>query len=75
VRNQLLQLIIVTQLSLVQLLKKYDLHVLYRRVKASNISAIMNQERVLKLLCLQSTAYMFDEIEMQLLLDIYLFFH
>jgi len=32
---------------------------MYKMVKTYNISVIMNEKYVLKLLCLQSTAYMF----------------
>jgi len=50
------------QLSLVQLLQKYNLLYMHKAVKIYNISLIMNQKYVLQLLCLQWTICTFDGI-------------
>jgi len=50
------------QLSLVQLLQKYSMTHMHKTVKTYNASDIMNQNYVPKLLCPQSTIYMFDGI-------------
>jgi len=57
VQSVLFKFIIVTQVSLVQLLKKYNLHAYI--METFNICVIMNlnQKYVQKILFLQSTAY------------------